>query len=67
MSKLVLLLMLIAVFVSLGLGLFYLVRDRGTTERTVRSLTWRTALSVLLFVLVLLGAAVGLFGPHARS
>ncbi len=64
MSKLILLFMLIAILFSLGLALVYLVRDRGTTERTVRALTWRTLLSVLLFVILLAGAAFGLIGPH---
>lgn len=64
MSKLVVLLMLIAVLASLGLALYYLVYDRGTTERTVRALTWRTLLSVILFVVLLSAAAIGLIGPR---
>jgi hypothetical protein len=64
MSKLVLVLILLAVLTSLGLALFYLVHDRGNTDRTVRALTWRTLLSIALFALLLIGAAVGLIGPR---
>ncbi|MGB5541743.1 MAG: twin transmembrane helix small protein, partial [Gammaproteobacteria bacterium] len=45
-------------------GLFYLVKDKGTSERTVRALTVRISLSVLLFVLLMLGYATGLLQPH---
>lgn len=64
MPTLVLLLMLLAILVSLGLALFYLVRDRGTTDRTARALTWRTLLSIGLFLLLLIGAVSGLLGPR---
>jgi hypothetical protein len=64
MPKLVLLLMLLAILASLGLALVYLVRDRGTTDRTARALTWRTLLSIALFLLLLIGATLGLIGPR---
>ena len=64
MSTLFLLLMLAAVLTSLGLALYFLVRDRGTTERTVKALTWRTLLSILLFIVLLTGGAIGLIGHH---
>ena len=34
---------------ALGIALFFLLRDRGTTNRTVNALTARVALSVLVF------------------
>lgn len=67
MSKLILLLMLLAVLSSLGYAVYYLVHDRGRTERTVRALTWRTLLSIALFVLLMLGAAVGLIGTRSTT
>ena len=71
MSKLVLLVMLSAIMLSLGLALVYLVRDRGTTERTVRALTWRIGLSVVLFVVLVASAVVGLVwhrvAPHSAA
>jgi len=46
---------MIGILVSLGCGLYFLVRDRGKTQRTVVSLSIRVALAVLLLVLLALG------------
>jgi hypothetical protein len=48
---------MLGILVSLGAGLFFLVRDRGRSERTVISLSIRVALSVLLLVLLAWGFA----------
>ncbi len=63
-TKIIVVLFLIFIIGSLFSGLFYLVRDKGTSERTVRALTWRISLSVLLFVLLMIGYATGLLQPH---
>ncbi len=63
-SKIVVVLFLLAIVASLGSGLFYLVRDKGSSDRTVRALTVRIGLSVLLFVLLMLGYLTGLLQPH---
>ena len=55
---------LLLILISLGSGLFYLVRDKGGTDRTVKALTWRTALSLALFALLILAFAAGLIAPH---
>ncbi|MDB5958740.1 MAG: hypothetical protein JWP59_34 [Massilia sp.] len=45
----------ILILSSLGIALFYLMRDKGKSNRTVQALGMRVALSVTLF-LILLGA-----------
>jgi hypothetical protein len=55
MFNLVIIVVMFAILVSLGAGLFFLVRDRGRSERTVISLSIRVALSVLLLVLLAWG------------
>lgn len=55
---------LIAIVVSLGSGLVFLFRDRSESRRTVRALTVRIALSVGLFLLILLGMATGMITPN---
>ena len=55
---------LLAIGASLGSGLFFLVRERERSERLVRALTVRIALSIGLFVLLLLAWAAGLVQPH---
>lgn len=38
---------------SLGVALFYLMRDKGKSNRTVQALAMRVALSITLFLIVL--------------
>lgn len=62
--KLLIFVVLIAIFVSLTGGLFFLAQDQGKSRRTMYSLTVRVALSVSLFVLLLIGYMTGLLQPH---
>jgi hypothetical protein len=57
--KIVILLMLLVIVGSLGSALFYLVRDKGASERTVKALTLRVGLSVTLFLLLMAGYYFG--------
>jgi succinate dehydrogenase/fumarate reductase cytochrome b subunit len=49
---------------NLGAGLYYMLADKGTTNRTVNALTKRIGLSVALILLVVLGIATGIIQPH---
>jgi hypothetical protein len=52
---------LVALIVSsLGSALYYLVKDKGQSDRTVKALTVRVGLSVTLFLLLMLGYYFGL-------
>jgi hypothetical protein len=62
--KLLILFVLLAILSSLFFGLFTLVKDKGDSTRTVKALTVRIALSVALFVLLLIAFATGLLKPH---
>lgn len=55
MFDLLIVLVMLGIIVSLGLGLYFLVSDRGTTDRTVKSLSVRVGLAVLLLVLLAFG------------
>jgi hypothetical protein len=46
---------MLGIFASLGSGLYFLIHDRGKTERAVVSLSIRVALAILLLVLLALG------------
>jgi hypothetical protein len=50
--KIFIVLFLITILYSLASSFFFLVRDKGEGDRTVRRLTWRIGLSLLLFVLL---------------
>lgn len=58
--KIVVILFLIAIVASLGSALFYMIRDKGGSDRTVRSLTIRVGLSVGLFLMLMLSYYFGL-------
>ncbi len=55
MLDVLIILVMVGIIVSLARGLYFLVRDRGKTERTVRALTIRVVLAILLLVLLALG------------
>ena len=57
--KTLIVVLLLAVVASLFSGLFFLNRDRGQGRRTVRALTLRVGLSLLLFATLLLGYHLG--------
>ncbi|MDB5815635.1 MAG: Protein of uncharacterized function [Rhodocyclales bacterium] len=59
--------LLLAIPVSLASGLYYLVKDKSNSDRTVRALTWRIGLSLLLFFLVLLIYRMGWVSGHLLS
>ena len=63
-TKIIVILFLIFIVGSLFSGLYYLVKDKGASERTVRALTLRISLSVILFILLMIGYATGLLQPH---
>ncbi|NBS93737.1 MAG: twin transmembrane helix small protein [Betaproteobacteria bacterium] len=58
--KIVILLLLAGIVGSLLSGAVFLFKDRSGGQRTVRALTLRIGLSVLLFVLLILGFQSGL-------
>ena len=58
--KIVVVLFLILIVGSLGSALFYLMRDKGGSDRTVKALTIRVGLSLGLFVLLMAGYYFGL-------
>ncbi len=64
MEKLLIIGVLIVILYNLGAGLYYMMVDKGKSDRTVKSLSWRIGLSVGLIVLVILGIYSGVIKPH---
>lgn len=62
--KIVIVVLLLVILVSLASGMVFLVKDKGKSERTVKSLTLRIVLSIALFILLFIGLATGLIRPH---
>ena len=62
--KIVVIVLLLVVIFSLGQALFFLIKDESKSDRMMKSLTWRIGLSVFIFILLLIGQAMGLIQPH---
>lgn len=57
--RIIVLLFLLFIVFSLGSALYYLVKDKGQTDRTAKALTVRISLSILLFALLMAGYYFG--------
>ena len=62
--KVIIVAFLVLILYNLGAGLYYMIRDKGQTNRTVNALTWRVGLSVALVIFLILGIWTGLISPH---
>jgi len=62
--KILIVLVMLVIVGALGSGLYYLIHDEGRGDRTVKALTWRIALSLTLFILLMLGFEFGIITPH---
>ncbi len=63
-TKAIILIVMLIILISLGSGLVFLVRDEGSSKRTVKALTWRIGLSLCLFLFLLLAFSMGWIKPH---
>ena len=59
--KILVLLVLLFIVFSLFSGMFYMIKDKGESDKMVKALTVRISLSLVLFILLMLGYATGLF------
>tara|TARA_B110000285_G_C15085442_1_gene595958 strand:- start:1061 stop:1339 length:279 start_codon:yes stop_codon:yes gene_type:complete len=66
MIKVVIVFMLLAMVVSLGVGLYHLVKtpdERDKGDKVVKALTWRIAISAALFGFIVLAVQMGWIKP----
>ncbi len=62
--KIAVIAILFVILISLGSGMFFLVRDKSQGERMAKALTLRIGLSLGLVVLLMLAYGTGLIKPH---
>jgi uncharacterized protein with GYD domain len=53
----------VLILASLGAALFFLMRDKGKSNRTVQALAMRVGLSITLFLIVLGAYKMGWIAP----
>ncbi|VAW51722.1 hypothetical protein MNBD_GAMMA05-35 [hydrothermal vent metagenome] len=61
--KIVILSLLLIVVVSLGSALVAMTKG-DKSDKMVKALSWRIGLSAAIFILLLIGQAMGLITPH---
>jgi hypothetical protein len=61
--KIIIAIAFILILGSLGAALFFLMRDKGKSNRTVNALAMRVGLSITLFLLLLGAYKMGLIAP----
>jgi hypothetical protein len=61
--RIVILLLLLVVLASLFSGLYFVYKDKGKSNRAVIALTIRIAVSVLVFVILIVSYYFGWIGP----
>ena len=64
--KIVILSLLFVVLIRLGSALVAMAKG-DKSDKMLKSLTWRIGLSVAIFILLLIGQAMGIITPHGLS
>ena len=65
--KIFVVILFLCILVSMVSALIFLVKDKGNSKRTANALTWRIAISVIAFLLLIIGYLTGLIQPHGIS
>jgi succinate dehydrogenase/fumarate reductase cytochrome b subunit len=64
MEKIFIVGFLVLIVYNLVRGCYFMLTDKGQTDATVRSLSWRIGLSLLLIALIGAGIKLGYIHPH---
>lgn len=64
LSKILIIIIFLGIIVSMGSALFFLIKDKGQSKRTLQALTIRIVVSVALFALLFVLWSLGLINPH---
>ncbi|HKJ15920.1 MAG TPA: twin transmembrane helix small protein [Xanthomonadales bacterium] len=63
--KIVIVLFLLFIIYSLASSFWFLIKDKGQSDRTVKRLTWRIGLSLALFVFLWIAFQLGWIEPSS--
>lgn len=64
-AKFLIILTLILIIGSLGSALIYLLTHKDNGQRTLQALIWRIALSIGLFICLIVAGKLGFIQPHS--
>lgn len=63
-TKIFILIIMLIILITLFSGLILLLRGDGKTRNTVKALTWRIALSLSLFIFLMIAFSLHWINPH---
>lgn len=66
MNTIIIVILLLAMLLSLGVGLFYLLKtpdERDSGDKVIKALTWRIGIWVVLFGFIFLSVKMGWIEP----
>lgn len=64
MFKIIIVVVLLFILYSLAVALFAFVKKGKSSDKMLKALTFRIALSIGLLILMMVGAQFGLISPH---
>ncbi len=64
LAKILIIVIFLGIIGSMGSALFFLIKDKGQSTRTLRALTIRITVSIALFALLFVLWGLGLITPH---
>ena len=64
LSKIIIVAIFLGIIASMGSALFFLIKDKGQSDRTLKALTIRIGVSIALFALLFVLWGLGLITPH---
>lgn len=64
LPRLIIILVLAAIIVSLFSGMYFMIKDRSRSTRSVKALSIRIGLSLLLFALLIIAYLTGILHPN---
>ncbi len=65
LPKIIIIILMILMIGSLGVALYFMMTDRGQTNRTVNSLAIRVGIWVVLFAFIAIGIGTGFIKPSS--
>jgi len=63
-AKILIIVLFLFILYNLAAGLFYMMKDKGQSNRTVKSLSWRIGISVAVFILLFVLQGLGYLQPN---
>lgn len=62
--KIIIVITFLLIIISLGTALFHLVKHKDSSEKTVKALSFRIGLSLMLLFFLFIAIMTGLIKPH---